>query len=142
MSSEGRDTVRAVLLRHISAAAAEARLIREHRPPEAAFLREHLRKYILHKYMLPEDACPGDGIRELTEASLAHMMKVSPELVEVLDTARSCAGATSAMVKKALLLQAMEKELQITLPADKASAAPDVGALAALVAPLLGKKEA
>ncbi len=142
MSSEDRDTVRAVLLRHISAAAAEARLIREHRPPEAAFLREHLRKYILHKYMLPEDACPGDGIRELTEASLAHMMKVSPELVEVLDTARSCAGATSAMVKKALLLQAMEKELQITLPADKASAAPDVGALAALVAPLLGKKEA
>ena len=142
MSASERAQVRSVLLRHISAAALEARLIREQKDPEEGFLREHLRKYILHKYMLPEEECPGDGIRELTEASLAHMMKVSPELVEELDTARSCAGATSAMVKKALLFQAMEKELQITIPADKAAAVPDVGALAALIAPLLVAKQA
>jgi hypothetical protein len=65
------------------------------------------------------------------------MMKVTPELAAVLDTARSCAGATSATVKKALLFQAMERELGVTLPADKAVAARDVGTLAVLVAGLL-----
>ena len=142
MSAADRAQVRSVLLRHISAAALEARLIRERKDPEEGFLREHLRKYVLHKYMLPEGECPGDGIRELTEASLAHMMKVSPELVAELDTARSCAGATSATVKRALLFQAMEKELGIVLPADKTAAAPDVGALAALIAPLLAARQA
>ena len=50
--------------------------------------------------MLPEGECRSDRIRDLTEASLARMMRVTPELAEQLDTARSCAGATSATVKK------------------------------------------
>ena len=55
------------------------------------------------------------------------------ELAARLDTARSCAGATSATVKKALLFQAMERELQIVLPAAETVAARDVTALAKLV---------
>ena len=46
--------------------------------------------------MLPDGECRSDRIRDLTEASLARMMRVTPELAEQLDTARSCAGATSA----------------------------------------------
>lgn len=133
MSAGDREQLRHELLRYVTAAATEARLIRERRPPEQDFVREHLRRYILGKYMMPEKCCPGDSIRELTETSLARTMRVSPELAAELDTARSCAGATSAMVKKALLLQAMERDLGITLPADRASQAPDVSALAALV---------
>ncbi len=83
--------------------------------------------------MLPEGECRSDRIRDLTEASLARMMRVTPELAEQLDTARSCAGATSATVKKALLLQAMERELDVTLPADKAVKAENVGSLAELL---------
>ena len=128
-----RDRIRGELLRFLSAAAEEARLIRACRQPEEAFLRTHLRRYILNKYMLPQDSMEGDGIRELTEASLARMMKVAPSLAEELDTARSCAGATSAMVKKALLFQAMERELEIVLPAAEAVAAKDVTDLARLV---------
>jgi len=129
--------VRRELLEHTAAAAREARFIRECRPPRWEYIREHLRAYILAKYMLPEGRCKSGSIRDLTEASLAYMMQVSPDLVAVLDTARSCAGATSATVKKALLLQAMERELGIQLPADKAVAAPDVDALARLIAEVM-----
>ena len=128
-----RKQVREVLLRYAKAAAWEARCIRERGETDFGYLRAHLRGYILSKYMMPEEECRSDRIAALTEASLARMMKVTPELARVLDTARSCAGATSATVKKALLLQAMERELDIVLPADKAVAAKDVTSLADVV---------
>jgi len=137
LSSADRDRVRRELLEHTAAAAREARMIRECRPPRKEYIRDHLRAYILAKYMLPEGQCGSNSIRELTEASLAYMMQVSPELVAVLDTARSCAGATSATVKKALLLQAMERELDIQLPAAEAVAAPDIDTLAGLITGLM-----
>ena len=99
-----RKQVREVLLKYAKAAAWEARCIRDSGETDFGYLRAHLRGYILSKYMLPEGECPSDKIAALTEASLARMMKVTPELAKVLDTARSCAGATSATVKKALLL--------------------------------------
>jgi len=125
----------------MKAAAEEARQIRECSEPNLIFLHTHLRQYVLNKYMLPEDSAETDNIRDLTEASLARVMKVAPSLVEELDTARSCAGATSAMVKKALLLQAMERDLGIVLPADKATRARDVKELAELVLDCLRQQE-
>ena len=125
--------MQAALKRYTKAAAWEAQCIRETGETDFGYLRTHLRGYIFNKYMMPEDECRSDRISELTEASLARMMKVTPELAAVLDTARSCAGATSATVKKALLFQAMERELDILLPADKAVAARDVTALADVV---------
>lgn len=133
MSTADRRRVRETLQRYTKAAAWEARCIRAGNPPDFGFIRAHLRGYILAKYMLPEGECRSDRIRDLTEASLARMMRVTPELAEQLDTARSCAGATSATVKKALLLQAMERELDVTLPADKAVKAENVGSLAELL---------
>ncbi len=125
--------MREVLRQYIKAAAWEARCIRENSPPDFGYLRAHLRGYICSKYMMPENECRSDSIAELTEASLARMMKVTPELAAQLDTARSCAGATSATVKKALLFQAMERELDVVLPAAETVGAKDVSALAQLV---------
>ncbi len=133
MSAADRKRVRDALLRYTKAAAWEARCIRENSPSDFGYLRAHLRGYILSKYMMPENECRSDSIAELTEASLARMMKVTPELAARLDTARSCAGATSATVKKALLFQAMERELDVELPASEAVGAKDVSALARLV---------
>ena len=133
MSAADRARVRSELAGFISAAAEEARILRECPKPEEGFLTLHLRKYILSKYMLPEDSTESDSIAELTALSLARMMQVAPDLVSELDTARSCAGATSATVKKALLFQAMERELHIELPAHMAVRAADVPALARLV---------
>ncbi len=128
-----RKRVRETLLKYTKAAAWEARCIRAEDPADFGYVRAHLRGYIFSKYMLPEGECRSDRIADLTEASLARMMKVTPELAAQLDTARSCAGATSATVKKALLFQAMERELEIVLPAAEAVAAKDVTDLARLV---------
>ena len=136
-----RKQVREVLLRYAKAAAWEARCIRERGETDFGYLRAHLRGYILSKYMMPEEECRSDRIAALTEASLARMMKVTPELARVLDTARSCAGATSATVKKALLLQAMERELGIVLPAAEAVGAKDVTGLAKVVTAALARRE-
>ena len=132
--------MRDVLRKYTEAADWEARCIRENDPPDLGYVRAHLRGYIFSKYMLPEGECRSDRIADLTEASLARMMKVTPELAAQLDTARSCAGATSATVKKALLLQAMERELDIVLPAAEAGGAGDVSQLAQLVMRCMGRK--
>ena len=136
-----RKRVRETLLKYTKAAAWEARCIRENDPADYGYIRAHLRGYVFSKYMLPERECRSDRIADLTEASLARMMKVTPELAAQLDTARSCAGATSATVKKALLLQAMERELGVVLPAAEAVAAKDVTALAKVVSGALERRE-
>ena len=133
MSAADRKKVREAIQKYTKAAAWEAKCIRENDPPDYGFLRAHLRGYIFSKYMMPENECRSDAISDLTEASLARMMRVTPELAAQLDTARSCAGATSATVKKALLFQAMEREFQIVLPAAEAVGARDVTELAGLV---------
>ena len=133
MSAADRKRVREALLQYTKAAAWEASCIRENRPPDFGYVRAHLRGYILGKYMMPEGECRSDRIAALTESSLARMMKVTPELAKQLDTARSCAGATSATVKKALLFQAMEREFRVDLPAPGVVAAGDVTALARLL---------
>ena len=133
MSAADRKGVREAIQKYTKAAAWEARCIRADCPADFGYVRAHLRGYIFSKYMLPENGCRSDRIAALTEASLARMMKVTPELAAQLDTARSCAGATSATVKKALLFQAMERELDIVLPAAEAVAARDVTDLARLV---------
>ena len=125
--------MRDALRKYTEAAAWEARCIRENDPPDLGYVRAHLRGYIFSKYMMPEGECRSEGIAELTEASLARMMKVTPELAARLDTARSCAGATSATVKKALLFQTMERDFDVVLPAAETVAAKDVSALAQLV---------
>ena len=121
------------ILQYFAAAAEEARQIRECSSPDLDHIHTHLRRYILNKYMLSSDSVASDNIQDLIDASLAQTMKVDPSLVAELDAARSCAGATSAMVKKALLFQAMERELEIDLPADKAINALTIRDLADIV---------
>ena len=133
MSAADRKKVREAIQKYTKAVAWEAKCIRDNSPPDYGYLRAHLRGYIFSKYMMPEDECRSDVIADLTEASLARMMRVTPELAAQLDTARSCAGATSATVKKALLFQAMERDFRIVLPAAETVAAKDVSSLARLV---------
>ena len=75
--------------------------------------------YIQAKFMLKPEECEGVDFQELSELSLAKSMKLSPDLVKEFDTARSCAGATSAIVKKTLLYMSIEKSLGIELAAEK-----------------------
>lgn len=98
-----------------AAAAMEAVLTAD--PLEKDFFKEKLRDFVLAKFMLT----PGEDLPEdfsaLAEYSLSKSMKISPELVKEFDLAKSCDGVSSAMAKKVLLFLAIQKQLQIELPA-------------------------
>ena len=113
-----RAEIRQMLLRSRNAADGHIQTIRRAVPLSYALFRQEMRQFVLDKYLLTEADVPADdGFDELTERSLARSMKISPELVKEFDTAQSCDGATSAMAKKVLLFMAMEKALQIRMPA-------------------------
>lgn len=82
-------------------------------------LNERITVYIQAKFMLDPKECEGVDFQKLSELSLSKTMKISPELVKEFDTARSCAGATSALAKKTLLYLSIQKALKIELAAEK-----------------------
>ena len=84
-----------------------------------SLLNECITAYIQAKFMLEPADCEGVDFQKLSELSLSKSMKLSPELVKEFDTARSCAGATSAIAKKTLLYLSIQKALKIELAAEK-----------------------
>ena len=116
------EQIRQLLLQAQSAAARQLDLIREQQPLTRAFLGEHLRQYVLDKYMLTPEDTATDDFNELTQLSLARSMKVSSSLVREYDIARSCTGTSSAMAKKVLLFLSIQKALDIELPAIESAA--------------------
>ena len=82
-------------------------------------LNERMTEFILARFMLDRTECEGVDFQKLSELSLAKTLKISPELVKEFDTARSCAGATSATAKKVLLYMSVQKALGIELAAEK-----------------------
>lgn len=120
-SAQDRARIRALLLQSRAGAGEHLAAIRSARPLDEETLRRELREYILCKYMLQGVDCGTDNFNALTELSLARSMKVSKDLVEEFDTAKSCDGATSAMAKKVLLMMNLEKELDIQIPAGPAA---------------------
>ena len=116
-----RAKIRAMLLQSRGNAAGHLKAIRDTVPLDRETFRRELRAYILSKYMLTGADCGTDNFNALTELSLARSMKISKDLVEQFDTAKSCDGATSAMAKKVLLMMNLEKELEIQIPAGPAA---------------------
>jgi len=85
--------------------------------PDRGTVRTHIRSYVFLRFMLVEEEHPSATFQELAELSIARTAKIAPELVKKLDTTKDCAGSTSVMAKKVLLLRGIEKALDITLPA-------------------------
>lgn len=84
------------------------------------YFNQQLTGFILDKYLLTQadcDSVEGD-FNALTELSLSKSMKVSRELVKEFDLAKSCDGASSAMAKKVLLFMAIQKALDVIIPAE------------------------
>lgn len=111
------EDIKSRLVRSRESVHKELALIREARRLERGFLRDRLRTYVLAKYLLTEENELVDDFDKLAELSLAKSSRISKELVAEFDTARSCDGATSVMVKKVLLLRSIERELEIELDA-------------------------
>ena len=111
------NSIREMILDAKRLAAADMAEIKGQTPLTFDFFAGKLRDFVLHKYHLPTDAPLPENFSALTELSLSHSMKISPELVKEFDLARSCDGASSAMAKKVLLFMAIQRELGIELPA-------------------------
>ena len=90
----------------------EADLIKAEKEPTREFLYEHLRNYVLSKYLLEPD-CPETNIRKLASLSLARTVKIDPKIIHALDQATPCDHATSESAKKVLLLYAVQKDLNL-----------------------------
>lgn len=113
------EKVRQILLQSRNKAGKEMDDLRSAEIITFSFLNEKITNFILAKFMLEKGECKGVDFQKLSELSLSKTMEISPELVKEFDTARSCAGATSATAKKTLLYLSVQKELQIELAAEK-----------------------
>lgn len=115
---EDRAAIRKLLLRSRREAERHMNRIRETEPLRYDLVKQEMTQYVLVKYLLTEeDLRVTDSFDGLTELSLSRSMQVSPALVKEFDTAQSCDGATSAMAKKVLLFRAIERGLDIQIPA-------------------------
>ena len=112
-----KEIVKELILNSRRIAADDMAAIRSQSPLMKTFFSEKLRDFVLHKYMLVDVPDLPEDFSALTELSLARSLQISPELVKEFDLAKSCDGASSAMVKKVLLFMAIQRELGIELPA-------------------------
>lgn len=88
-----------------------------------SFLEDHLTKYIYYRLQLDPRAETDASIKDLLVESLEKTSKLPPELIEEAKSAQSCDGASTTAIKKALLLQSIQRRLDIRLNPEKAVAA-------------------
>lgn len=80
------------------------------------FFSEHLRRFVLIRYALDPSDCEGtDDLDKLTLISLSKTLKMSKDLVADYEAGQNCDGATSATVKRSLLLMKIQKAFSIEL---------------------------
>ena len=80
------------------------------------FLRDHLRRFVQIQYHLsPLDLEETDDLDKLTLISLSKALHVSRELIADYEAGQNCEGATSATVKRSLLLMKIQKALSVEL---------------------------
>lgn len=111
------------------ATAEEAEILKNASAPTLEFVYEHIRKYVLYKYLLSQE-CEEDNIRELARLSLARTMKIDKDVIRNLDQATPCDHATSESTKKVLLLYAVQKDLELKPNPEKIAKIETVSALA------------
>ena len=81
-----------------------------------SFFSEHLRTFVFMRYSLvPSDCEETDDLDELTLISLSKSMKMSKDLVAEYEAGQNCDGATSATVKRSLLLMKIQRAFSVEL---------------------------
>ena len=92
-----------------------------------------IRKYILIKFFLSDEVCTEDNIIELSELSIQRVLKISKGDLKAADISVHCAGTSSVIDKKVLLLLAIQKELGIKFNPDETSNAETIRQLSDLI---------
>ncbi len=110
--SERRKLVAELLAGAGRGAAEEAAALNADPAAPLSYVQEHLRRYVLAKYLLPPD-CPEDDIRALARLSLERTLRIDANVLRELDQATPCNHATSETTKKILLLYAVQRDLHL-----------------------------
>ena len=112
METKERKDLVAELLRRARGPEAEAEALNAVPDAPYEYVLEHLRRYVLLKYMLPPE-CAEDDIRALARLSLEVTLKLNANALRELDQATPCNSATSETTKKVLLLYAVQRDLRL-----------------------------
>lgn len=115
----------------------EAKIILSGNNKEYDFVYEHIRKYILKKYVLaPEEA--EENLKALAVLSLAKMMKIDSSVIREIDLATPCDKATSESTKTALLLYSIQRDLNLPSNPREYAAVETIPELAAYIVKYIG----
>ena len=93
----------------------------------------HLKSYIRLRYLLDDDPYWSDDLDEYTKYSIKMIMERSGDEVKLRDLGINCAGASSAMTKRLLLIISLRKGLGIDLDPEAAASVETVYELASLL---------
>ncbi|SDB26836.1 hypothetical protein [Eubacterium oxidoreducens] len=139
-AKQRRQLVINILNKAKEATSKEAEQIKANKNPTREFIEEHVRRYVLSKYLLAPDV-KEDDIKALASLSLARTMKLDVKLIHELDTATPCDHATSESTKKVLLLYAVQKDLELPPNPEKLSNVTTVTELVDYIYEILGGED-
>ena len=71
--------------------------------------------YVRAKYLLMPEQCRSDRLLDLADVSLRQTLSLRRRGIEAGEIARSCAGASSVITKKILLLKALQEEFSVSM---------------------------
>ena len=94
---------------------------------------EGLKRYIKLRYLLDDDPYWDDDLDRYTAYSIKKTLEKSEGGVKLRDLGINCAGASSAMTKRLLLLISLRKGLEIDLDPEAAALVETLGDLAGLL---------
>ena len=124
---------RAAILAANAAAAEHIRAVRGAAPLTYELLHREISEYIKCKFRLTDEDCVTDSFSELAEISLANSVKLPRALVSEADLAKGCDGASSKTAKMALLILALQRDLDIRFRPEEIGAAQTLSEISALI---------
>ena len=71
--------------------------------------------YVRSKYLLTPEQCESEKLLDLADVSLRQTLALKRRGIQVGEIARSCAGASSVITKKILLMKALQEDFRISM---------------------------
>ena len=81
-----------------------------------------VRGYILDRFLLTEEMCPGEKLLDLADVSLRYMLALKRMGIDPGQISRSCSGASSVISKKVLLMKAVQEDFGVTMSPEQSAA--------------------
>ena len=92
-----------------------------------------LKEYIRLRFLLDDDPFWSDDLDEYAKYSIKKTMERSGDPTKLRDLGINCAGASSSITKRLLLIISLRKGLGIDLDPEKAATAETLGELSCLL---------